>query len=289
MMIRVLAILVALMAPWSNAVAESRQATCQTDSLTFTLIPKKNIDEQLREYRPLISLIREGTGLPVDMVRASSYESVIDGVVSGAAEIAVLGPAAYLIAYRRNPGIEAFASPAVEGGRFTPAGSFYHSILIVRNEGVFTEPAALRGARIALSDPSSTSGTLIPKASFPQVVGVPFDRFFGAQVFAGGHDKALDALLEKKVDAAFVSSARADEYLKRGRITEDSLRVLWTSPALPYDPFVFSSDLCPGLRHTITRLMTSPSDRLRAFLEGQHASGINRVDHGAYEVLEDFL
>ena len=41
------------------------QATenCTADRLLFTMIPKKDMDEQLVEYQPLIALLREGLGM----------------------------------------------------------------------------------------------------------------------------------------------------------------------------------------------------------------------------------
>jgi len=84
----------------------------------------------------------------------------------------------------------------------------------------------LRGGKVALNDPASTSGVLIPNTEFSDAVGEPLERFFSAQVYAGSHDRALDALLAGRVDAAFVAGTRADEYLNIGRIDRDTLRVL---------------------------------------------------------------
>lgn len=288
-MVRVMVILMGIFISGVLAAGEKQAGGCEITQLTFTVIPKKDIDEQIREYQPLITLISEGLGAPVEMVRASSYESVIDSVVSGAVDVAVLGPAAYMIAHGRNPGLEAFASLAIDGGHFTPTGSFYNSILIVNGDSSATTAEDLRGARLALGDPSSTSGALVPKTLFPKAVGVPFDQFFAAQVFTGGHDRAMDTLLEGQAKAAFVSSARADEYLERGVISKDSFRVLWRSPPLHYDPFVLRSGVCPEVREKLLDLMTTPSPRLREFLESQLASGITRVTHEDYQAIAELI
>jgi len=88
------------------------------------------------------------------------------------------------------------------------------------------------------------------------------------------------------VDAAFVSSSRVDEYLARGVINEKTFRVIWRSSPLHYDPFVFRSGLCEAVKRKIEILMTTPSDRRRAFLESQQATDITRVDHSDYRPLE---
>lgn len=287
-MLRLFALLLGLTLPLM-LVAEEKPSVCEVTRLTFTVVPKKDIDEQLQEFQPFLALLSDEFGVPVDLIRASSYESAIDSIVSGAVDVAMLGPASYIIARRRNPGIEAFASLAVEAGHFTPEGSFYNSMLIVNGGTGVEHREDLRGARVALGDPSSTSGAVIPKATFPEVVGVPFDRFFGALVYAGGHDKAMDALLGSNVDAAFVSSARADEYLRRGIISADSFRVLWRSTPLHYDPFVFRNDLCHSVRQKLLELMTTPSPRLRDFLDSQHATRITPVRHEDYQALEGLM
>src|SRR5690606_34937749 len=212
-------------------------------------------DQLLEEYQPLAELLSEGLDMPVRILRSSSYEGVIDAIVSGGADIALLGPASYLMAYRRNSGIEAFASMALEGGHFSPAGDYYHSILVVRSDSGLRQPEDTRGRRVALADPASTSGALVPNREFAARVATPLHEYFSGQVYAGSHDKALESLLQGRVDAAFVSSVRADDYLRRGLIGTDTLRVLWRSTPLHYDPFVFSSDICSHLKTKIRALM----------------------------------
>ena len=281
--------LVAFLLLWVSGTAlaaNSDDEACTQAPLLFTMIPKKDMDEQLREYRPLIHLLSEGLGVPVEMVRSSSYESAMDALVSGAVDVAVLGPAAYIMARTRDTGIEPFASLAVQPGTYTPAGSFYYSLLLVNADSPSRQPADLEGARVALTDPASTSGALIPKTEFSAVVDRSLSGFFGGQLYAGGHDKAMDALLAEEVDAAFVSSSRVDEYLARGVINEKTFRVIWRSSPLHYDPFVFRSGLCEAVKRKIEILMTTPSDRRRAFLESQQATDITRVDHSDYRPLE---
>jgi phosphonate transport system substrate-binding protein len=253
------------------------------------MIPKKDIDEQLSEYEPLMALLSDGLGIPVDMVRASSYQSVMDSLVSGAVDIAVLGPAAYVLARSRDSGIEAFASLAVQPGSYTPAGSYYYSLLLVNRDSHARQPGDLQGTRVALTDPASTSGALIPKTEFSDVTRQALGDFFARQVYAGSHDKAMDALLAGDVDAAFVSSSRVDEYLARGIIGHDRFRVIWRSSPLHYDPFVFRSGLCASLRHSIGHLMTESSSRRRLFLKSQQATDITRVKHQDYQPLERLI
>jgi phosphonate transport system substrate-binding protein len=269
-----------------NAVllADNAQAQCTQQSLRIAVIPKKSMDELLKEQKPLIDRLSRATGIAVEIVPSSSYESVVDAIVSGGVDIAWLGPASYLLAYQRDPRIEPFASLTISRGYFTPAGHDYQALLLVRRE-VASDVQALRGKRVVLTDPASTSGNIIPNAEFSETVGMPLARFFGSIAYSGSHDKSLDALLAGKADAAFVSSVRADEYLKRGLIDRDTFNVLWRSSPIYYDPFVFSGTLCGALKERIRTAMLSDQAGLATFLESQEATGIVPVSHAEYAPL----
>lgn len=274
----VAALILALLAPLTAS------AECNQTSLRLAVIPKKDMQVMMREYQPLMARLSADLQMPVEMVAMTSYESVIDAIISGGVDIAWLGPASYIEAWRREPGIEPFASLTLHQGHFTPAGHHYRSLLMVRRDEA-ADLQALRGGIVALSDPASTSGSLVPKTEFARQVGQPLEQFFGAVSYSGSHDNALDALLQGKVDAAFVASVRADAYLKQGRITPDTLDVLWQSQPIYYDPYVFSARLCSQLKERIRQSMLTDPEGLSEFLASQHASGIAPVGHGEYQPL----
>jgi phosphonate transport system substrate-binding protein len=259
-------------------------AKCTQESLRMAVIPKKSMDELLREHRPLIELLSTALGMPVEIVPSSSYESVVDAIVSGGVDIAWLGPASYALAYQRDPRIEPFASLTISHGYFTPAGHHYQALLLTRSEGA-KDIEALRDKRVALIDPASTSGSVVPNAQFSAQVNQPLSQFFGSVVYSGSHDKSLDALLERKVDAAFVSSVRADAYLNSGHFNRDTLKVLWRSAPIYYDPFVFSGTLCTQLKKRVRHAMLNNPQKLAGFLDSQHATGIVPVSYADYTPL----
>lgn len=266
------------------ALSSAVQAACTQQSLRIAVIPKKSMEVLMREYQPLLERLNNRLQMPVEIVPAASYESVVDAVVSGGVDVAWLGPASYILAYQRDPRIEPFASLTISEGHFTPGGHHYQALLLARREaGGAIE--GLRGLRGALSDPASTSGSVVPNAEFSAQVGMPLAQFFGSVVFSGSHDKSLDALLENRVDAAFVASVRADAYLNEGRIGPDTFRLLWRSQPLYYDPYVFSGQLCPALKERIRRAMLEDQEGLASFFASQNATGIAPVSHTEYRSL----
>ncbi len=275
-------ILAALLA--SVMLIEPAYGQCSQQSLRIAVIPKKSMEVLLREQRPLIEHLRRATGIPVEIVPSSSYESVVDAIVSGGVDLAWLGPASYILAYQRDPRIEPFASLTIAKGFFTPAGQHYQALLVARQD-VARQTEGLRGKRVALTDPASTSGSIIPNAEFSARIGMPLPQFFSSVVYSGSHDKSLDAVLDRKVEAAFVSSVRVDEYLNRGVISRETLSVLWRSEPIYYDPFVFRGALCADIKARIRDAMLVNNQGLSGFLDSQEASGIVPVGHAQYAPL----
>ena len=261
------------------AVAEP---VCRQDDLRIAVIPKKSMEVLIEEYRPLLKHLSKGLNLPVEFVRAESYDSVTDAIVSGGVDIAWIGPAGYLLANLRNPKVEAFANLTLEKGHFTPAGNYYQALLVVSADRNYKTVADLKNARVAFTDPLSTSGSLIPNHSFAQSVKTPLNQFFGAQVYTGSHDRSIEAVLAGRVDAAFIASVRADDFIRQEKMSPEALRVLWRSEAIHYDPFVFGPTVCAEHKAKIKQLMLEDQGPLNAFFLSQQATGLVAADHSDY-------
>lgn len=272
----------------ASLLANNALADCTPRSLRLAVIPIKSSEDMVREHQPLLLRLSQAAGVPVELVIAASYEGVVDAIVSGGADIARLGPASYVLANRRDPGIEPFATFTLSAGPYTPAGSHYQALLLTGGDR-FADIEQLRGKRVALSDPASTSGSLVPSVEFPPEVGSPLPQFFGALVYAGTHDKALEALLDGRVDAAFVASERADAYLARHALSPAALKVQWRSRPIYYDPYVFSASLCPALKQRIRAAMLDDPDALAAFVASQDASGLVPVSKAEYAPLQRMM
>lgn len=190
-------------------------AATELSALRIAMVPKKNIDQQIAELSPLLQLLSDHLGCPVTIVRASSYQAVAEGLLADTIDIALMGPASYAFAKQRDPQIEAFASFKRRQGTFTPEGSYYQSVLVIRSDGQKNSIALLRGGKVAFTDPHSTSGAVIPKHEFTALIGQPVESFFGGFNYTGSHDRSIQALINFQVDAAFVSSSRLDEAVRK--------------------------------------------------------------------------
>lgn len=230
----------------------SRAAACeQPKRLRFSIIPRGDVKQELAALQPMLAKLEAALGIPVDIYTAPSYGAVIEALLSGAVQLALLGPASYISAKRADPMLTAFASYATEAGAFQPAGAHYHSLLIVRADSGMRDIAATRGKRLALVDPDSTSGSLVPGHVFTKVIGMPLAAHFSQVGYSGSHTQSVNKLLSGQIDAAFVGSQNLATYLGADAAKIGQIRVIWRSGALPNDPFVLRGQMCGAMKKRI--------------------------------------
>jgi phosphonate transport system substrate-binding protein len=256
----------------------------------FAVIPKKNVQAQLSEYRPMIAMLQQTLGRRIELVPASSYGAVVEGLLAGNIDLAELGPASYASSKARDPGITAFASTTQPQGLYTDSNLYYRSILVVRrkNNGP-SSLAALRGASVSLIDPDSTSGALVPRDAMVQLTGVSLEHYFGRVTFAGSHDRAIQAVQKGLVDAAFVASLRLDEALRQGSLRADELEVVWQSAPLPHDPFVYRGALCPKLISQLNRVFFEENAALQPMFQSLGVASFVRVHDETYSDIRKII
>lgn len=232
--------------------APARAAACERpDRLRFSIIPRGDVRQEIADLQPLLDQLRTALGIPVEIYAAPSYGAVVEALLSGAVHLARLGPASYVSARRADPLLTPFASYANKASRFQPAGAFYHSLLIVRAGGAIADLEGLRGKRLALVDPESTSGALIPRHVFAKQVGRPLEAYFSQVGYSGSHTQSVNRVLAGQIDAAFVGSQNLAAETASHPGKERQIRVVWRSGPIPTDPFVFRGQLCDGLKEKI--------------------------------------
>lgn len=236
----------------SSVCSPSLAAPCENPArLRFSIIPRADVKKELAELQPLLDKLHTVLGMPVEVYIAPSYGAVVEALLSGAVQLARLGPASYVSARRTDPQLTAFASHANKAGPFQPAGPFYHSLLIVRSDSGLADVDALRGKRLALVDPESTSGALVPKHVFGKRLGGKLESYFAQVGYSGSHTASVNKLLTRQVDAAFVGSQNLAAEMALQPANAARIRVIWRSGAIPTDPFVFRGQLCESVKERI--------------------------------------
>lgn len=259
----------------------------EPSSIRFAMVPQRAAETLLARYQPLLDHIARKTGKPVELIPSASYGAVIEGLLAGTIDLAELGPAAYAIAVHRGADIEPFASFARTGSGTPLQADFYHSLLVVRQDAGLSTLAQLQNKRLSLTDPASTSGALIPRQAVLRLTGQRLEEYFGTITFAGSHDRSIEVVQQGMADAAFVSHNALEEAIRRNALKPGELSVLWRSPPIPIDPFVYRRKLCAPLIAKISNAFLGDPRPLRRMFQNLKKSGFAPVNHTTFQPISE--
>ena len=219
----------------------------------------------------------------------TSYASVIEAMLGGWVDIGVHGPYSYVIAHEKDPSLEVFATYAKRPGHLQEEGPGYRGALITRKDSGLDSIEKLKGKILGLTDPASTSGNLVPRVAFTKEINQDLEDYFSKVVYTGSHDLSTIAVHEGKVDAAFVATHRFDNVVDRDLVKMEEFNVLWSSPPIPQDPFVYRGKLCDDLKAKIrgTFLTLQDVPEAKQFLDNVKSNRFVEMSDSDYNIIRD--
>lgn len=276
----------ALLTPWSA----SAQSCDDPKALRFSIIPTQDTVKELSLYKPVMDILSKNTGKKIEFYMPTAYSSVVEALLGKWVDLAVLGPESYVIAHQKDPTIDVFATYYKKKKGIQEAGPGYKSVLITKKGSKFTTVDSLKGSVLLLVDPASTSGALIPQALFAKkVIKTPLKDYFSRVAFSGGHDLSTLAVLDGKADAAFVATHRFMNTVDQGKAKIDDFNILWSSPLIPQDPFVYRGTLCGPLKEKIaqTFLTLDQTPEGKAYLNNVDSEKFVKMTDKDYDIIRE--
>lgn len=271
------------------AATASAQQCADPGQLVFSIIPTEETTQELDIYAPLLKAMKEKTGKSIEFFMPTSYASVIEGMVNGWVHVGVHGPNSYVLAREKDPTLEVFATYTKTKGHFQEEGPGYRAVLLVKSDSAFNDIDSLKGTVVGLADPASTSGNLMPRMVFGEVIGTGPDveNYFSRVVYTGGHDQSALAVKEGRVDSAFVATHRLDNVIDRGLADPSDYRVLWESGIIPQDPMVYRSDLCEPIKDAIEEAFLTLHDvpDAKPFFDGIKSTRFVAMEDSDYDII----
>ena len=274
-----------------TAGAALAQQKCEDPkALRFSIIPTQETVRELTLYKPVMDLLSKNTGKKIEFYMPTSYSSVVEALLGKWVDVGMLGPESYVIARNKDSTIEVFGTYYKKKLGIQDAGPGYKSMLITKKGSKYTTIDSLKGSVMLLVDPASTSGALIPEAVFaPKVLKMPLKQYFSRVAFSGGHDLSTLAVADGKADAAFVASHRFMNTIQTGKVKLEDFNILWSSPLLPQDPFVYRTTLCPELKAKIvdTFLTLDANPEGRKYLENVDSEKFVKMTDADYNIIRE--
>lgn len=230
----------------SATAGEAADGLAEPGVLKVGIIPAEDARAVVRQSKEVMDQISKALNIKTEIFVGSDYNATIEALRSNKVDVALMGAFGYVLATTQAP-VEAFAV-TVTAKSNSPD---YHSIIIARkDEADLTSLDSLKGHTFAFVDPSSTSGSLMPKAAMMDNHIVP-ESDLKKVIYSGGHDASIIAVAEGKVDAASVADRIYAGACDRKAIDCSKLKVIWTSPAIPNDPLFYRKAISDDMKKKI--------------------------------------
>jgi phosphonate transport system substrate-binding protein len=223
-------------------------------TINFGIIATDSATAQREKWEPFFRDMEKKTGLKVVSFYAPDYAGVIEAMRFNKVQVAWYGNKAAMEAVDRANG-EIFAQLMYADGSYG-----YHALLITRAESPYKSVddviKAGKNINFGIGDPNSTSGFLVPSFYIFAQRGIePRNTFM--TVRNASHGANIQAVLAKQIDVATNNTEDMGRLEANRPELFKQLRVIWTSPLIPSDPFVWRKDLDPALK-----------EKLRSFVLG---------------------
>ena len=227
-------------------VAADADGLAEAGVLKVGIIPAEDARAVVRQSKDVMEQISKALNMKTEIFVGSDYNATIEAMRASKVDVALMGAFGYVLATTQAP-VEAFAVTVTKKSNSPD----YHSIIIARNDETdLTSLDSLRGHTFAFVDPSSTSGSLMPKAAMMDNHIVP-ESDLKKVIYSGGHDASIIAVAEGKVDAASVADRIYANACEKKAVDCSKLKVIWTSPPIPNDPLFYRKAIADGMKKRI--------------------------------------
>ncbi len=220
------------------------------------LLGGENTQDRLARYDGFQRLLEAKLGVPVKLFPAADYAGVMQGMAAGQLEAAEFGASGFAGTWLDCKCVEPIIVPQEKDG-----STFYYSVMVTRKDSGITSIDQMKGHSLAWADPNSTSGYLIPSATLKSKgIDLRDGAYFTRTGFAGGHEQAVVAMLNKQYDGCVTwTSGQGDEaegytrgnlrsMVDRGMLKMSDVNIIWQSGKIPNGPWAVRTALPADLK-----------------------------------------
>ena len=216
-------------------IAFSSAASAQIN-LVFGVYTSDQPTAMVKAYRPILSALETrlsdelNTPVKIKLQVASTYQKGIDALVADQVDFSVLGPASYIEASDREPGLKILALASKDGSKN------FKGVICVREDSDIYTIADLHGKTFAFGNDKSTIGRYLSQAHLFEhgITAHSLESFD----YLDRHDRVAHAVAKGTHDAGALKEGTFRKLNKKGL----NLRALVTIPLINR-PWVASARL----------------------------------------------
>jgi phosphonate transport system substrate-binding protein len=222
----------------------------------------ENAQDRLTANECFRAKVEESLGVPVKIFTPADYDGVVQGLIGGSLDFALLGASAYAKIYLTDP-------EAVEVTLTTQnvdESTGYFSIGFARKDSGITNMDDAKGRSFAFADPNSTSGYLVPGAELTAKYGT-LEGYFSEVKMSGGHEQTIVGVANGDFDAGVswadglgnwedgFSNGAFRKAADAGLVDMNNIVEIWRSKLIPNGPFVQRKALPQDVKDKVTTIV----------------------------------
>ncbi len=219
--------------------------------LTIGLIPEQNVFRQAARYKPLGDYIAKKTGIRIKFTVLSRYGNIIDQFIGEKFDGAFFGSFTGALAIRKL-GVEPLVRPVNLDG-----SSMYWGYIFVKKDSGIRTAADMKGKRMAFVDKATTAGYVFPVAYLRGQGVKDIKGYFSEYYFAGTHDAAVTAVLDKDFDIGCAKHSIFEQLARGNSRVRKELLVLAQSPQVPSNGLAVRADLSEAIKKQLKDTLLS--------------------------------
>ncbi|AYE60588.1 putative alkylphosphonate ABC transporter [Lactobacillus helveticus] len=203
------AVLAALSLSACSGNKKSSSSTNEPKELNVEFVPSTQANKMEAKAKPLGTLLQKQLHIPVHVTVSTDFSGLVEAMSSKKVDVGFMPPYSYMLAHKR--GIADVLLQAERYGYDEPSGKMNHKLMhkyrgmiVVKKGSKIKSWKDLKGKKIAIGDPTSSSGYVYPIAElYKKGLNVTKESKL---VNITSDDQKVISVLNGDVDAAFVFS-----------------------------------------------------------------------------------
>ncbi|AGQ22644.1 phosphate/phosphite/phosphonate ABC transporter substrate-binding protein [Lactobacillus helveticus] len=240
------AVLAALSLSACSGNKKSSSSTNEPKELNVEFVPSTQANKTEAEAKPLGTLLQKQLHIPVHVTVSTDYSGLVEAMSSKKVDVGFMPPYSYMLAHKR--GIADVLLQAERYGYDEPSGKMNHKLMhkyrgmiVVKKGSKIKSWKDLKGKKIAIGDPSSSSGYVYPIAElYKKGLNVTKDSKL---VNITSDDQRVISVLNGDVDAAFVFSDARDIAAKDDKRAMTDVVPIYFTQWIPNDTISVRKDM----------------------------------------------